>query len=79
MGRLFRFGSSQDNSRYGDTVVHPSPWPDWFATQEDVRSVWICDKASSEKIKVEPPVSWGMDWTWNVTGEGTGLIMRRTA
>ena len=59
-----------------DTVIHSSPYADWFAGQ-DGRSVLICDKASDERITVEPPVAWGMDWTWNVTSDGTCIIMRR--
>ena len=61
-----------------DTVTHPSPWPEWFATQHDHRSVLLCDNASEEKIKVEPPASWGNAWAWNVTKDGTGIVMRRS-
>jgi hypothetical protein len=87
MGRLFRF--VKVNTRYGDdavrsaesietdTVIHPSPRPDWYATQEDHRSVWICKKASDEKIKVEPPACWGNAWAWNISEQGTGIVMRR--
>jgi len=82
MGRIFRFQQSGDREDQGmdrmpepDTVTHPSPYADWFATQED-RSVLLCDKASDEKIKVEPPASWGDNWAWNVTEDGTSIVMR---
>jgi len=91
MGRIFRFGKGNDNSRYGedqedqgmkppepDTVIHSSPWPEWFAGQ-DGRSVLICDKTSDKRITVEPPAAWGNAWAWNVTEDGTGIVMRRTA
>ena len=60
-----------------DTVTHPSPWPDWFATQENCRSVLICNKASEEKVKVEPPADWGSNWAWNINDTGAGIVMRR--
>ena len=61
-----------------DTVTFASPWPEWFATQEDRRSVWICKKGSMDKVKVEPPAAWGNAWAWNITEDGTGIVMRRT-
>lgn len=61
-----------------DAAIHTSPWPEWFATQEDVRSVWICKKDSMDKVKVEPPVAWGTAWAWNLTEDGTGIVLRRT-
>jgi len=61
-----------------DKVIHPSPWLEWLGTQSDTHSVWICDKTSDERIKVEPPADWGNAWAWNVTEDGTGILMRRT-
>jgi hypothetical protein len=72
MGRIFGFQQSDS------VVVHPSPWPKWIATQEDSCSVRICDKASDEKIKVEPPADWGNAWAWNISQDGTGIVLRRT-
>lgn len=66
-----------DEQADADSVTHPSPWPDWFATQHDHRSILICDKSSDEKIKVEPPVAWGNSWAWNINTQGTGIVMRR--
>ena len=61
-----------------DTVIHPSPWPEWLATQEDHRSVWIQKKDGMDKVKVEPPAAWGRHWAWNITEDGSGILMRRT-
>lgn len=62
-----------------DSVIHPSPWPEWFASQEDRRSVVICDRASDNKIKIQPPASWGKNWAWNITEDGSGIVLRRIA
>lgn len=75
MGRIFRIRRARGQSD-ANTVIHPSPWPDWLATQEG-RSVWICNKASEERVRVEPPADWGSDWAWNITEDGTGIVMRR--
>lgn len=61
-----------------DTIEHESPWPSWYADQ-DGRAVWLHDKASGEKAKVEPPIEWGHDWCWNVTEDGTGIYFRRVS
>jgi hypothetical protein len=62
-----------------DLVVHPSPWPDWYATQDtSSRGVWLCDKTSDRKVLVQPPAEWGRHWTWNVTEDGRGICFRRT-
>ena len=58
MGRIFRFREANQEDQ--DAVTHSSPWPEWFASQHDNRSVWICDKASDQKIKVEPPAPGAM-------------------
>lgn len=42
-----------------DRVTHESPWPQWYATQDALRGVWLCDRASDRKAKVEPPAEWG--------------------
>ena len=60
-----------------DCIVHRSPFPDWFATQDTSRGVWLCDKASEQKVKVEPPLEWGRHWSWNVTEDGTGVYFKR--
>ena len=61
-----------------DTVIHPSPWPEWFATQHDTRSVWIQKKDSMDKVQFMPPVAWGRAWAWNITEDGSGIVLRRT-
>ena len=59
--------------------IHPSPFPDWYATQDtSSRGVWIYDRASEEKVKVVPPAEWGRHWSWNVTEDGKGVCFRRT-
>ena len=61
-----------------DRRIHPSPFADWYATQDGSRGVWLCDKTSDGKVKVEPPAEWGRDWSWNVTEDGTGIYFERT-
>ena len=59
--------------------IHPTPFSDWFASQDTSgRGVWICDRTSDEKIKVEPPTEWGAHWSWNVTEDGKGVCFVRT-
>jgi hypothetical protein len=65
-------GMSED-----DRIVHRSPWRAWYATQDGSRGVWLCDKASERKVKVEPPAEWGRYWAWNVTEDGTGIYFKR--
>jgi hypothetical protein len=60
-----------------DYIVHHSPFPDWFATQDTSRGVWLCDRTSDRKILVEPPAEWGRHWAWNLTEDGTGIYFRR--
>jgi hypothetical protein len=60
-----------------DSVIHPSIWPEWFATQEHPRSVSMCDRASDAKVEVQPPATWGKIWAWNLTEDGTGIVLRR--
>jgi len=60
-------------------IIHKSPFSDWFATQDtSSRGVWLCDRASDQKVKVEPPAEWGRHWSWNLTEDGTGVYFRRT-
>jgi hypothetical protein len=60
-----------------DLVIHRAPWPDWFATQDAVRGLLFCNKASSdEKVKVEPPRTWEQRWRWNLTEDGSGIYFR---
>jgi hypothetical protein len=59
--------------------IHKSPWPDWYATQESLDGVMICNKAASEKVLIEPPKEWGHRWSWNFTEDGSGIVIRQTA
>ena len=61
-----------------DTVTFASPWPEWFATQESMAGVFVVNKATGEKVVVEPPREWGRHWAWNFTEDGTGIVMCRT-
>ena len=61
-----------------DTRIHRSPWPNWFATQGSLASVAICNRDSEEETIVEPPREWGRNWAWNITEDGSGIVMRRT-
>ena len=62
-----------------DYRIHPAPFSDWFATQDTSgRGVWIYDRATEEKVKVEPPAEWGHDWSWNITEDGKGVCFMRT-
>ena len=66
-------GMTEDDRR-----IHPSPFREWYATQDTSRGVWLCDKASERKVKVEPPAEWGRYWGWNVTEDGRGIYFERT-
>lgn len=59
-----------------DRIIHQSPFPEWYATQ-DVRGIWLCDKASDRKVKVEPPTEWGQYWSWNLTEDGKGIYFQQ--
>ena len=61
-----------------DVRIHHSPWPDWLATQESLSGVLLCDKASAERVLFEPPEEWGRKWAWNLTEDGSGIVIRRT-
>ncbi|MGA2254630.1 MAG: hypothetical protein ABSG53_08220 [Thermoguttaceae bacterium] len=60
-----------------DALIHPSPWPDWFATQDSLTGVFLCNNATGENVKIEPPREWGRNWAWNITEDGSGIIMKR--
>jgi len=62
-----------------DTRFQKSPWAGWFATQESLSGVVLCDKESSQRIVVEPPQEWGGKWAWNISPDGSGIVMCRTA
>ena len=47
-----------------DRRIHPSPYPQWYATQDTSRGVWLCDKAS------DPGKSWSSRLP---SGDGIGL------
>jgi hypothetical protein len=57
-------------------ILHQAPFEDWYATQDAVRGVWLCNRADDEKVKVEPPLEWGRKWRWNVVEDGTGIYFR---
>jgi len=61
-----------------DIRIHKSPWPEWIATQESLAGVSIVSKTTGEQVMVEPPKEWGRHWAWNITEDGTGIVMRRT-
>jgi hypothetical protein len=61
-----------------DDIIHRSPFRDWYATQDASCGVWLCDRASDQKVKIEPPAQWEAHWTWNVTEDGVGIYFRRT-
>ena len=65
-------GMSEDDLR-----IHPSPFREWYATQDGSRGVWLHDKTSERRVKVEPPAEWGRHWSWNVTEDGTGIYFKR--
>ena len=60
-----------------EALIHQSPWPEWFATQDSCQGVWICDKTSDQKFQVKPPSEWGTAWAWNITEDGTGIFIKR--
>jgi len=60
-------------------IIHLSPWPQWYATQDtSARGVWLCDKTSDRKVLVERPAEWGRHWSWNMTEDGKGIYLCRT-
>jgi hypothetical protein len=61
-----------------DMRFHESPWADWYATQESITAVVICNKETAEKVVVEPPQEWGRKWAWNILEDGSGIVMHRT-
>jgi hypothetical protein len=62
-----------------DLRIHPAPFSDWYATQDtSARGVWLCDRATEEKVKVVPPAEWGPNWSWNITEDGKGVYFTRT-
>jgi len=61
-----------------DVRVHKSPWNDWYATQESLAGVVLCNRETAEKVVVEPPQEWGRKWAWNLLEDGSGIVMHRT-
>ena len=57
-------------------LVHKAPWPDWFASQDPVQGVLLCDTTSDGKVRAELPLEWGSRWRWNLTEDGTGVYLR---
>ena len=68
----------QQPSEDADTRIHKSPWPEWYATQESITGVCIINRATGEKVVVEPPREWGHHWAWNLTEDGSGIVIQRT-
>ena len=54
-----------------ELIIHKAPWQDWYATQDAVRGVLLCNRAGEGVVKVEPPPEWGRRWRWNVTEDGS--------
>jgi hypothetical protein len=70
--------AAEESQPEADIRVHRSPWPEWFATQESLTGVFLCNKSTGEKVKIEPPKEWGRNWAWNFTEDGTGIFIRHT-
>jgi hypothetical protein len=68
----------QQPTEQPDIRIHKSPWPQWFAKQESLGAVSICNKITGETVVVEPPKRWGRNWAWNISDDETGIIIRRT-
>jgi hypothetical protein len=60
-----------------ETIVHKSPWPSWYASQDVTRGVSLHDKSSDKRVVVEPPAEWGRHWAWNITEDGKGIYFKR--
>ncbi len=58
-------------------IIHKSPFADWYADQDVTRGVSLCDRATGQKVTLEPPAEWGQHWTWNLTEDGTGIYFKR--
>jgi len=58
-------------------VIHKSPFPVWYASQDTSRGVWLCDRTSDRKVLVQPPTEWGRHWSWNLTEDGSGIYFTR--
>jgi hypothetical protein len=78
VGKLYQQDEERTVSMSEDRIVHPSPFRNWHADQ-DGRTIWICDKDSEQRIKVESPAEWGRHWTWNFTEDGVRIYLKRTA
>ena len=59
-----------------DTVIHRSPWKTWVAVREDC-FIRMYDEVSGERTKISPPADWKTAWSWKVTEDGTGIILRK--
>ena len=38
--------------------------------------MWLCDKSSDQKVKVESPAEWGRRWSWKLTEDGSGICFK---
>lgn len=52
-----------------------SPWSGWYATQESLTTVTIYSKLTDESHVIERPMEWGDEWGWNISPDGTGIVM----
>jgi hypothetical protein len=60
-----------------ERIIHESPFSNWYATQDtSAGGVWLCDRASDQRVLVQPPTDWGLHWSWNVTEEGKGVYIK---
>ena len=61
-----------------DHRIHPSPFAEWYASQDtSAGGVWLCDKTSDEKVLVRAADRVGAALEWNVTQDGTGIYVKR--
>lgn len=68
----------QQPTEQPDVRFHKSPWPVWYASQESLTGIVICNKATEERVLVSPPKEWGRHWAWNFAEDGSGIVIRRT-
>jgi hypothetical protein len=69
-------GRIEDYDHDRSLIIHRPPRQDWYATQDAVRGVLLCNRAGEEMVKVEPPFGWGRHWQWNLTEDASGIYFR---
>ena len=62
-----------------DICFHKSPWAGWHATQESNDTVTIYSKTSDEQTAIKRPEQWGRNWSWNISPDGSGIVMQRNS